>query len=110
LRPPVDRGAAAGGAATGTHCRPSHIHLPSGEYCGGPCAIPRQVWFKEAGLRGRGSTAWSLNCRGARSTYAGRAEEDNLTDKPRLVYVTYIQSTPEKVWHALTDADLCAEY
>ncbi len=26
------------------------------------------------------------------------------------MYVTYIQSTPEKVWHALTDADLSAEY
>jgi uncharacterized protein YndB with AHSA1/START domain len=33
-----------------------------------------------------------------------------MTDKPSFVYVTYIQSTPEKVWHALTDADLTAEY
>lgn len=32
------------------------------------------------------------------------------TDKPTFVYVTYIQSTPERVWHALTDADLTAEY
>jgi uncharacterized protein YndB with AHSA1/START domain/DNA-binding transcriptional ArsR family regulator len=38
-----------------------------------------------------------------------RAEED-MTDKPEFVYVTYIESTPEKVWHALTDADLTAEY
>lgn len=38
-----------------------------------------------------------------------RAEED-MTDKPTFVYVTYIESTPEKVWHALTDADLTAEY
>jgi uncharacterized protein YndB with AHSA1/START domain/DNA-binding transcriptional ArsR family regulator len=38
-----------------------------------------------------------------------RAEED-MTDKPRFVYVTYIESTPEKVWAALTDADLTAEY
>jgi uncharacterized protein YndB with AHSA1/START domain len=33
-----------------------------------------------------------------------------MTDKPTYVYVTYIESTPEKVWHALTDADLTAEY
>jgi uncharacterized protein YndB with AHSA1/START domain len=33
-----------------------------------------------------------------------------MTDKPNFVYVTYIESTPEKVWHALTDADLTAEY
>ncbi|WP_131740073.1 ArsR/SmtB family transcription factor [Actinomadura roseirufa] len=39
-----------------------------------------------------------------------RAEEHDMTDRPTFVYVTYIQSTPEKVWHALTDADLTAEY
>jgi uncharacterized protein YndB with AHSA1/START domain len=33
-----------------------------------------------------------------------------MTDKPTFVYVTYIESTPDKVWHALTDADLTAEY
>ncbi len=43
------------------------------------------------------------------STLKRRAEED-MTDKPTFVYVTYIESTPEKVWHALTDADLTAEY
>jgi len=26
------------------------------------------------------------------------------TDKPTFVYVTYIRSTPQRVWHALTDA------
>lgn len=26
------------------------------------------------------------------------------------MYVTYIESTPERVWHALTDADLTGEY
>ena len=31
-------------------------------------------------------------------------------DKPTFVYVTYIQSSPEKVWEALTDADLTAQY
>ncbi|WP_121010570.1 ArsR/SmtB family transcription factor [Saccharothrix australiensis] len=30
--------------------------------------------------------------------------------KPDFVYVTYIRSTPEKVWEALTDADLTATY
>jgi uncharacterized protein YndB with AHSA1/START domain len=33
-----------------------------------------------------------------------------MTDKPTFVYVTYIESTPERVWHALTDADLSAQY
>jgi len=33
-----------------------------------------------------------------------------MTDKPTFVYVTYIASTPEKVWDALTDADLTAAY
>ncbi|HEY4455349.1 MAG TPA: metalloregulator ArsR/SmtB family transcription factor [Pseudonocardiaceae bacterium] len=33
-----------------------------------------------------------------------------MSDKPSHVYVTYIQSTPEKVWQALTDADLSAQY
>jgi len=32
------------------------------------------------------------------------------TDKPTYVYVTYIHSTPQRVWHALTDADLTAAY
>jgi uncharacterized protein YndB with AHSA1/START domain/DNA-binding transcriptional ArsR family regulator len=39
-----------------------------------------------------------------------QAEEPDMADKPTFVYVTYIQSTPEEVWHALTDADLTAEY
>ena len=33
-----------------------------------------------------------------------------MIDRPTFVYVTYIKSTPEKVWHALTDAALTAEY
>ena len=39
-----------------------------------------------------------------------RRAEDAMTDKPTFVYVTYIESTPERVWHALTDADLTAAY
>ena len=38
-----------------------------------------------------------------------RAEED-MSDKPKFVYVTYIESTSERVWNALTDADLTAAY
>ena len=39
-----------------------------------------------------------------------QAEERDVVDKPSFVYVTYIESTPERVWHALTDADLTASY
>jgi uncharacterized protein YndB with AHSA1/START domain len=31
-------------------------------------------------------------------------------DKPKFVYVTYISSTPEKVWNALLDAKMTAQY
>ena len=30
--------------------------------------------------------------------------------KPQYVYVTYILTTPQKVWAALTDAKLSAQY
>ena len=33
-----------------------------------------------------------------------------MSDRPAFVYVTYIASTAEKVWRALTDADLTAAY
>jgi uncharacterized protein YndB with AHSA1/START domain/DNA-binding transcriptional ArsR family regulator len=46
----------------------------------------------------------------ALSALKRRAEEHDMADKPTFVYVTYIQSTPESVWHALTDADLTAEF
>lgn len=39
-----------------------------------------------------------------------RQAEEPMTDKPTFVYVTYIHSTPERVWDALTDADMTAEY
>ena len=44
------------------------------------------------------------------STIKQRAEEDSMADRPNYVYVTYIESTPERVWEALTDADLSARY
>jgi uncharacterized protein YndB with AHSA1/START domain len=31
-------------------------------------------------------------------------------DKPRFVYVTYIASTPEKIWNALIDPKMTAQY
>jgi uncharacterized protein YndB with AHSA1/START domain/DNA-binding transcriptional ArsR family regulator len=45
----------------------------------------------------------------ALSTVRRRAEEA-MNDNPTFVYVTYIESTPEKVWHALTDPDVSAQY
>lgn len=33
-----------------------------------------------------------------------------MSDRPAFVYVTYIESSPEQVWGALTDADLTAQY
>ncbi|MEP7020162.1 MAG: metalloregulator ArsR/SmtB family transcription factor [Pseudonocardiales bacterium] len=46
----------------------------------------------------------------ALSTIKRRAEEHHVSDRPTFVYVTYIQSTPEIVWNALTDADVTAQY
>lgn len=46
-----------------------------------------------------------------RSLSALRQRAENaMTTKPSFVYVTYIESTPEKVWHALTDADASGTY
>ena len=39
-----------------------------------------------------------------------RRAEESMSDKPTFVYVTYIESTPEKVWEALTDADVSGRY
>lgn len=39
-----------------------------------------------------------------------RAEEKEMTGNPTFVYVTYIQAAAERVWQALTDADLTAYY
>jgi uncharacterized protein YndB with AHSA1/START domain/DNA-binding transcriptional ArsR family regulator len=38
------------------------------------------------------------------------AEEQPMSTAPTFVYVTYIEASPERVWHALTDADLSGEY
>ena len=37
-------------------------------------------------------------------------QEMETMEKPKLVYVTYIASTPERVWEALTDPDQTAAY
>jgi DNA-binding transcriptional ArsR family regulator/uncharacterized protein YndB with AHSA1/START domain len=39
-----------------------------------------------------------------------RRAESTVSERPTYVYTTYIESTPEKVWEALTDADLTADY
>jgi uncharacterized protein YndB with AHSA1/START domain/DNA-binding transcriptional ArsR family regulator len=44
----------------------------------------------------------------ALSAIRRRAEEDRM--RPGYVYVTYIESSPERVWAALTSADLTAQY
>jgi uncharacterized protein YndB with AHSA1/START domain/DNA-binding transcriptional ArsR family regulator len=46
----------------------------------------------------------------ALSAIKQRAEESGMADQPSYVYVTYIESSPERVWEALTDPDLTAEY
>ena len=46
----------------------------------------------------------------ALSTIKQRAEEGTMTGRPDYVYVTYIESSPERVWDALTDPDLTASY
>jgi uncharacterized protein YndB with AHSA1/START domain len=33
-----------------------------------------------------------------------------MTTKPSFVYVTYIATTPEKVWQALTDTEIARQY
>src|SRR5580698_11082986 len=38
-----------------------------------------------------------------------RAEEVPMADRPHYVYVTYIEASPERVWEALTDAELTAQ-
>jgi len=36
--------------------------------------------------------------------------ENEMSTKPRFVYVIYIATTPEKLWQALTDPDITARY
>lgn len=43
------------------------------------------------------------------STIKRRAESD-MSDRPSYVYTTYIESTPERVWSALTDPEITAGY
>jgi uncharacterized protein YndB with AHSA1/START domain/DNA-binding transcriptional ArsR family regulator len=46
----------------------------------------------------------------ALSAIKHRAEEDTMPDRPSFVYVTYIESSPERVWEAITDPRLSAQY
>jgi uncharacterized protein YndB with AHSA1/START domain/DNA-binding transcriptional ArsR family regulator len=46
----------------------------------------------------------------ALSAVKRRAEEHTMVDRPAYVYVTYIASSPERVWEALTDPELTGQY
>lgn len=46
----------------------------------------------------------------ALSAIKRRAQEETMADRPSYAYVTYIESSPERVWEALTDPDLTARY
>jgi uncharacterized protein YndB with AHSA1/START domain/DNA-binding transcriptional ArsR family regulator len=46
----------------------------------------------------------------ALSAIRRQAEEDVVDHRPSYVYVTYIESSPPRVWQALTDADLTGQY
>src|SRR5215207_6767183 len=39
-----------------------------------------------------------------------RRAEEAMTERPSFVYTTFIEATPDKVWHALTDAELTGRY
>lgn len=43
-------------------------------------------------------------------TAVKRQAEEAMSDRPAYVYVIYIEATAETVWHALTDANLTAQY
>ncbi|MEI5101762.1 SRPBCC domain-containing protein [Streptomyces sp. PmtG] len=51
-----------------------------------------------------------LDALGAVKRKAENAMNTPHTTKPEFVYTTYIEATPEKVWQALTDADITAAY
>jgi len=48
--------------------------------------------------------------RAAEEQHMSDSNASQPTSRPTYVYVTYIRATPEQVWHALTDADLTAQY
>jgi uncharacterized protein YndB with AHSA1/START domain/DNA-binding transcriptional ArsR family regulator len=46
----------------------------------------------------------------ALSAIRRRAEEDRMAERPSFVYVTYIESTAQKVWEALTQPEFTTAY
>src|SRR5947209_8682328 len=46
----------------------------------------------------------------ALQTIKRHAEEDMMPDRPTFVYVTYIESSAERVWEALTQPEITAAY
>ena len=62
-----------------------------------------------ADSRDRGALDWEIRAPpggGARRTQARSRIQTRITmEKPKLVYVTFIKTTPEKLWEALTNPD-----
>ena len=46
----------------------------------------------------------------ALSAIKHRAEEASMPNRPEYAYVTYIESSPERVWEALTDPELTGQF
>src|SRR6185369_4320982 len=46
----------------------------------------------------------------ARSMTSRKGWNKMTTNKPQFVYVTYISTTPEKVWNALMDGEMTKQY
>src|SRR5206468_4725988 len=66
-----------------------------------PCRSTRSTPAGSPSSNGRGSTPWPPS---------SSASKETPMAKHTYVYVTYILSTPEKVWEALTDAKISASY
>jgi uncharacterized protein YndB with AHSA1/START domain/DNA-binding transcriptional ArsR family regulator len=45
-----------------------------------------------------------------RAEGAEEAEEQTMEQQPAYVYTIFVESTPERVWHAITDPDVSGEY
>jgi uncharacterized protein YndB with AHSA1/START domain/DNA-binding transcriptional ArsR family regulator len=48
--------------------------------------------------------------RSLEETKTGNAEDESTMDKPNFVYITYINTTPEKLWEALTNPEFTKQY
>jgi uncharacterized protein YndB with AHSA1/START domain/DNA-binding transcriptional ArsR family regulator len=60
--------------------------------------------------RPRLSALSTIKDQAERQEHQEHQEETMADQRPSYVYVTYIESSPERVWQALTDADLTAQF